>query len=57
MRDREMVEFVTIRMPFGSSEMVADVASKLGLSRSELMRRAVAHYIEAAKASAAEAAR
>lgn len=52
MRDREMIELVSVRMPYGASEMMTDVATKLGLTRSELMRRAVAHYIETSKATA-----
>ena len=51
MRDKEMIELLSVRVPYGASEMMSDVASKLGLTRSEFMRRAFAHYIEASKAS------
>lgn len=46
MRDREMTEWTSVRLPYGAVGLMADVAAQLGITRSELMRRAVAAYLE-----------
>lgn len=45
MRDREMVDFVTARLPYGAAALMSDKAKEMEISRSELLRRAVEAYI------------
>lgn len=45
MRDREMVEFITARLPYGAAALMADKAKEMEISRSELLRRAVVAYL------------
>ena len=41
-----MTEILTLRVPAGSGRLLADEARRLGLSRSELLRRGALAYIE-----------
>ena len=47
MRDREMTDWISVRLPCGAADLMNDVAAKMGVTRSELMRRAVAAYLQA----------
>lgn len=44
-----MTEILTLRVPAGAGRLLTDDARRLGLSRSELLRRAALAYIRAAK--------
>jgi hypothetical protein len=41
-------EFVSLRLPAGAGRLLADDARRMGLSRSELLRRAALDYIRRA---------
>ena len=41
-----MSEIVTLRVPAGAGRLLTDDARRLGLSRSELLRRAALAFIE-----------
>lgn len=44
-----MSEILTAKVPPGTGKMLSEHAARLGLSRSELLRRACLAYIRAAK--------
>lgn len=45
-----MSEILTLRVPAGAGRLLTDDARRLGLSRSELLRRAALAYIESHRA-------
>lgn len=47
MREREMCEMLSARMPTGTASLLTDAAVSMDISRSELLRRAVEAYIAA----------
>lgn len=47
-----MSEILTLRVPAGAGRLLTDDARRLGLSRSELLRRAALAYVEAQRDAA-----
>lgn len=43
-------EFISLRLPSGAGRLLTDDAHRMGLSRSELLRRAALDYIRRATA-------
>jgi hypothetical protein len=50
-------EFVSLRLPAGAGRLLTDDARRMGLSRSELLRRAALDYIRRANAKSVQDAR
>jgi len=46
-------EFISLRLPSGAGRLLTDDARRMGLSRSELLRRAALDYIRRANAQEA----
>lgn len=55
LRDKEMTEWVSLRVPYGATGLMNDIADRMKISRSELMRRALAAFlVETEKGNAAQ---
>ena len=52
MRDKELTDWISVRLPYGAAGLMNDVAAAEGVTRSELLRRAVAAYLQSRSAIA-----